>query len=159
MFASATQFGLTQVLGAMNKYSAVEWSKAVLATLGAFIVAGVAAGFLAGALHVWATPVEGFVAAFAVVLAAYVFAPTLKVLAASLVLAVGAAAAWKLIGHSDFPESYGELAYQPTQIPFFATIAGGLLAWLVACVLGWRRRRSGLAPNNSSKPTPLRGAA
>ena len=143
----------------MNKYSAFEWTKAALATLGAFIASGVAAGLLAGALHVWATPVEGFVAAFAVVIAAYVFAPGAKVSAATLVLAAGAIAAWKLIGHSDFPESYGELAYQPTQIPFLATIAGGLLAWLVACLLGWRRRHFGLAPNNSSKPTPLRGAA
>ncbi|TZF83346.1 hypothetical protein [Cognatilysobacter lacus] len=143
----------------MDKYTAVEWTKALLATLGAFIVAGVAAGFVAGALHVWATPIEGFVAAFVVVLAAYALAPSLKVPAASLTLAVGAAAAWKLIGHSDFPESYGELAYQPTQIPFLATIAGGLLAWLIACLLAWRRRHSGLAPNNSSKPTPLRGAA
>ena len=143
----------------MGKSLATEWVKAALATLGAFVAAGVAASIAAGMLDLWETPVAGFVAAFCVVLAAYVFAPAFKVSLASLTLVLGTAAAWRLIGHSDFPESYGDLAYQPTEIPFIATFVGGVLAWILACLAERRRRRSGPVPNNSFKPNSLRESA
>jgi hypothetical protein len=143
----------------MNKSSAFEWSRAFFAVLGAFVFSGTVAGIGSGMLGYWEVPVAGCFAAFSVVLAAYSFAPSWKRLAAAAVFCVGALAAWKLIGRSSFPQSYGELAYQPTSIPFAATLAGGLVALVGTWLLEWRRQQSGKAPNNSSKPTPLRGAA
>jgi hypothetical protein len=48
-------------------------------------------------------------------------------------------AAWRLIGRSDFPESYGALAYQPTYVPFLATLGGGVAALALALVIHRRR--------------------
>jgi hypothetical protein len=133
----------------------VKWTVAFLAVVGAFVLAGVAGGLAADSLGYWSTPAAGFSAALAVVLVAYFSAPARKLLAAASAFVVGAAAAWSLLEPSFFPESYGERGgYEPTHLPIVATYIGGLLGLLASVCL---RRWAG--PNNSSKPTPLRGAA
>lgn len=114
------------------------WLQAFFATIGVFVLAGLIGGMGAGLVGVWETPVAGTAAAFFVVLAAYVFAPSHRLAVALVVPLSGAFAAWKLVGQSDFPESYGPYAYQPTRIPFLSTIIGGLAAFAMACFLDRR---------------------
>ena len=135
---SATQVGLTQALGAMDR--SLAWSQALFAVLGAFIVGGLGAAIAANFAGLWEMPVAGCVAAFSVVLSAFLFAPRHKTACALVTFFAGATAAWVLVGQSYFPESYGApLAYQPTYIPFLVTLAGGCLGLLSAFVLHWRQ--------------------
>lgn len=133
----------------------LKWTLALLAVLGGFIVAGTLGSIATDLAGFWHLPGAGFSAAFAVVVVAYIAAPSHKLLCATVALLLGAIAARLVLEPSWYPESYGERgAYQPTHLPIIATYAGGLLGLIVAAVL---RRWAG--PNNSSKPTPLRGAA
>jgi hypothetical protein len=133
----------------------LRWSLALLAILGGFAVAGVLGGLAADVAGFWHLPGAGFSAAFAVVIVAYLAAPTYKLRTAAVALVLGAIAAWLLLEPSFYPESYGERgAYEPTHLPIIATYIGGLLGLVAAMLIG---RWAG--PNSSSKPTPLRGAA
>jgi hypothetical protein len=125
----------------MDRTSLFYWFRATLAVIGAFVVCGLLGAFATGWLHLWETPITGCIAAFGVVMSAYLFAPSYRLTSALVAFAVGAAAAWKLIGHEDFPESYGPLAYQPTHIPFIATLGGGIAALALACALRWHQAR------------------
>jgi hypothetical protein len=133
----------------------LKWTLSFLAALGAFTISGVAGALITDALGLWSIPGAGFSAAFAVVVAAYVSAPSHKFTTAASTFFAGAAAAWLLLEPSFYPESYGpHEAYRPTHLPVAATYAGGLLGLFVsACIQRWA------GPNSSSKPTPLRGAA
>jgi len=133
----------------------LKWTMAFLAVAGAFLIAGIAGGLAADSLGFWSTLGAGFAAAFAVVLVAYFSAPAHKLSVAIAAFVVGAIVAWSLLEPSFYPESYRERgAYQLTHLPVLATYLGGLLGLLVsACIRYWA------GPNNSSKPTPLRGAA
>ena len=132
----------------------LKWTLAFLAAAGAFTIAGVIGALTSDFLGFWSTPAAGFAAAFAVVLATYMSAPSHKLTVAVGSLFAGAAAAWYLLEPSFYPESYGaRRAYQPTHLPIIGTYAGGLLGLLVSVSI---HRWAG--PNNSSKPTPLRGA-
>jgi hypothetical protein len=133
----------------------LKWTLAVLAVIGGFLVAGIAGGLMAEILGFWDLPGAGFCAAFAVVVVAYLAAPSHKFSFAIAALAVGAVAAWLILIPSYYPESYGDRgAYQPTSLPIILTYAGGIVGLVVAGVL---KRWAG--PNNSFKPMPLRGTA
>lgn len=125
----------------MDKTSAFAWLRVTFAVIGAFVFCGVLGAFTSGWLHLWALPIIGFVAAFGVVLTAYLFAPAYRLGAAFVALCAGAAAAWRLVGHEDFPANYGSLAYQPTYIPFLAALAGGVAALALGYALHRRRAR------------------
>ncbi len=101
----------------------------------ALVAAGVLGSLLGAALGVWDTPWIGALCAATVVSVSCAVAPARRRLVASVALLMGAALAWRLLRPPSFyPESYGELAYQPTYVPILATYAAGLAAWLV-CVL------------------------
>ena len=133
----------------------LRWALGFLAVLSGFLVAGVLGGFATVLTGFWYLPGAGFSAAFAVVVVAYLAAPSRKFRASTVALILGAVVAWVLLEPSFYPESYGERgAYQPTHFPIVATYLGGLLGILASALIG---RWAG--PNNSFKPTPLRGAA
>jgi hypothetical protein len=133
----------------------LKWTLAILAVLGGFTLAGTLGSFATDLAGFWHLPGAGFSAAFAVVVVAYLAAPSHKLLSATVALFLGAIAAWLVLEPSWYPESYGDRgAYEPTHLPIIVTYAGGVLGLIVAAAI---RRWAG--PNNSSKPTPLRGAA
>ena len=124
----------------MKQASLLAWSRAALAVLGAFLAAGFTGAIAADAMGLWAEPVAGACAAFAVVLSAYLFAPTGRLAAAFAALVLGAIAAWRIVGDASFPESYGAQAYQPTELPLLCTIGAGVLALGCATLLSRRVR-------------------
>ncbi len=102
-----------------------------------FVASAVAAGILAGLADVWKKPIIGAVAAFCVVIAGYVTAPSHKQAASAIWLIIGAVSAWVLAGDSYYPEDY-EHAYQLTIIPLLATYLSGLFALLLCLV--WHKK-------------------
>ena len=133
----------------------LKWALALLAVLGGFLLAGISGSLLTEFAGFWDLPGAGFSAAFAVVVVAYLAAPSHKLLISVIALVLGAVAAWFVLEPSFYPESYGERgAYLPTHLPIIATYIGGILGLIVAAAL---RRWTG--PNNSFKPKPLRGSA
>jgi len=131
-----------------------QWILAALAIFGAFIAAGICGSIATDLLGLWNRPGAGFCAASAVVVSTYVAVPHHRSLLACCAFGLGAAVAWVLLEPSWYPENYGAQGYEPTHLPIIATYVSGLLGLAAA---GIHRLRSG--PNNSSKPTPLRGAA
>ena len=113
------------------------WSLAVLAIFGAFFIAGLAGSFITDYFGLWHLPGAGLSAAFAVVVTAYVASPSHKLRSSFVALLVGAFVAWVFIEPYWYPETanYGDLAYQPTHLPFVATLAGGVLGLLSAFLL------------------------
>ena len=91
------------------------------------------------ALQIWFEPVGGFVLAAAWVITAYLTAADYKIITALMAFAAGTALACRLLGYSWWPEGYDK-AYEPTFIPFAATLAGGILA-VLASVWNDRWRR------------------
>jgi hypothetical protein len=125
----------------------LRWALALLGVLVSFVIAGLLGGLTAELAGLWHLPGAGFGAAFAVVVVAYLAAPSHKTCAAIVALALGAIAAWLLLEPSFYPESYGSTrAYEPTHLPIAATYLGGLLGLFVAIII---RRRAG--PNSSFK--------
>ena len=106
-----------------------SWLLASVKVFVAFVFFGVAGAFLASYTGVWDTPVAGFCAAFGVVVTAFLAAPQLKLATATASFIVGAAVAWWLVGDSFWPEGLPK-AYQPTNVPFYCTVAGGAFALL-----------------------------
>ena len=119
----------------------LKWMVAVLAVLGGLVTAGTAGAFIATLLGFWHLPGGGFSAAAAVVLVTYLAAPRHKLIAALVVLAMGAVIAWLVLEPSWLPESYAERgAYQPTHLPLIATYLGALVGLAMLAAL---RVRSG----------------
>ena len=133
----------------------LRWALALLLVLCGFVVAGMLGGFITDFAGLWHLPGAGFSAAFAVVVVAYLTAPSHKLGSATIALILGAIAAWLLLEPSFYPESYGDRdAYQPTHLPIIATYIGGFLGLVAAALI---RRWAG--PNNSFKPNPHQGGA
>ena len=126
---------------------ALKWTLAFLAALGGFTAGGIIGSVASDLAGYWYRPGAGFCAALAVVVVAYLAAPTHKLLSATVVLLLGAIAAWIVLEPSWYPESYA-----PTHAPIIATYVGGALGFLVAAGIHRRAR-----PNNSFKRMPLRG--
>lgn len=79
-------------------------------------------------LRFWVEPIAGFITAAAVVLVAYVIAPRAKIICACIVFILGAYVAWHTTS-SYYPEGHRK-AYQHTEIPLSATLAGGIVMLL-----------------------------
>jgi len=99
-----------------------------------FVVSAIAAGLLADFFGVWKKPVIGSVAAFCVVITAYVTAPSHKQKSSAVWLIIGAIAAWVLSSTSPYPED------QPTLIPLYATYISGFIALLICIV--WHKKHN-----------------
>jgi hypothetical protein len=113
------------------------WLLAFLAVAGAFFIAGLTGSLVTDVLGFWHLPGAGFAAALAVVTTTFFAAPTYKFQLSCLALVVGALVAWIILEPSSYPEMkrYGDLAYQPTHLPFIATFSGGILGAVVAFLL------------------------
>lgn len=120
----------------------LQWSLAVLAVIGAFLVAGVSGALATEMLGFWHLPGAGFLAALAVVVTAYLAAPRRRTLFSCAAFLIGAIAAWILLEPSSYPDSqrYGELAYQPTHLPVVATCIGGIIGLAIIGILRLRPR-------------------
>lgn len=110
----------------------LKWTLAALGVFAAFIAGYLVGVFVDGYLHYWGLPWSGFCAAFSIVLASYLAAPSHKRAAARIILIIGAGAAWYLLEPSWYPEYYGNKAYQPTHLPLLATYIGGILGLVIA---------------------------
>ncbi len=133
----------------------LRWVLALLVIFSGFAVAGILGGLATDIAGFWHLPGAGSSAAFAVVVVAYLAAPTHKLLAATVALVLGAVTAWLVLEPSFYPESYGDRgAYEPTHLPIVVTYIGGLFGLFASVLI---KRWAG--PNNSFKPNPLRGSA
>ncbi len=101
-----------------------------------FVVSAISAGLLADLVGVWKKPVIGSVAAFCVVISAYVTAPSHKQKSAAAWLIIGAIGAWFLSSTSPYPED------KPTLIPLYATYFSGFIALLIC--MAWHKKRKNL---------------
>lgn len=91
---------------------------------------------------IWHEPYVGFITAFIVVLTAYIISPSAKLPTASTFFTIGAFLAWWMLRNSFYPENHPK-AYQPTLIPLFTTIAGGIAALgIVTVKQKWLTKRS-----------------
>jgi len=118
----------------------MQWSLAVLAVVGAFFLAGITGSLATDVLGFWNIPGAGFLAALAVVVAAYLAAPRRNALFACGTFVVGAIAAWVLLEPSSYPDSqhYGDIAYQPTHLPVVTTYVGGIIGLAIVGILRLR---------------------
>ncbi|WP_232227685.1 hypothetical protein, partial [Aerolutibacter daejeonensis] len=115
----------------------LRWALALLAAFSGFAVAGIVGGLAAEFAGFWNLPGAGFSAAFAVVVLAYLAAPSHKLPAAAVALTLGAVVAWLLLEPSFYPESYGDRgAYEPTHLPVVTTYIGGLVGLLASVLIG-----------------------
>ena len=121
----------------MNQVSRFAFSCVIVVVT--FVVSAIAAGLFADLIGVWKKPIIGSVAAFCVVVSAYVSAPNHKQIAAIVWLIAGAIAAWILAGNSYYPEDFkpGE---QPTFIPLILTYLSGLVALFICMV--WHKKHN-----------------
>jgi hypothetical protein len=120
-----------------------QWILATLAVIAIFFIVGIAADIATGALGYWHVLGAGFFAAMAVVVAAFVFAPSHRFTCASYAFAIGAAVAWYSLEPSWYPEDYGIRAYQPTHLPVLATYLGGAIGLTLSAIWWyWSRRKS-----------------
>jgi hypothetical protein len=76
---------------------------------------------------IWHEPYVGFITAFVVVTSAYIVPPSSKLSAATVYFILGSCLAWWMLKDSFYPEIHPK-AYQPTLIPLYATISGGIMA-------------------------------
>lgn len=116
----------------MNQVSGFILSFAIVIIT--FVVSAISAGLLADLVGVWKKPVIGSVAAFCVVVSAYVTAPSHKQKSSAAWLIIGAIAAWFLSSTSPYPED------QPTLMPLYATYISGFIALLICMV--WHKKHN-----------------
>jgi hypothetical protein len=119
----------------------VRWVLLPLKVILAFVLVGIAAGLISERLYIWWEPFAGFFAAIAVVSVAYICAPGRKLPVALAAFVLGGAIAYQMLKDSYFPEGYAR-AYEPTLIPFWVTLGGGLLALAAVAVHAFVKRRS-----------------
>jgi hypothetical protein len=126
----------------MRKYR--NWPLAILAVVGAFLVAGVIGALGSEALGLWDTPGAGFCAALAVVLTSYFATPGHRLVSSLVSCTLGVVLAWYFLEPSWYPEHYAELAYQPTHLPLIATYLGAVFGFVfIGALKLWRKRRAG----------------
>src|SRR5688572_3616332 len=104
------------------------------AVIGTFVATALVALYVASMFTNWTELFVGPVSAAAVVSVTFWLAPAKKKLSGIIMLLIGAAFAWLLLRDSYYPELHPQ-AYQPTLLPFWVTIAGGvggyILCWFI----------------------------
>lgn len=118
----------------MDDLSLAPWFRAPFKAVSAFLAFGLFGGLVSSLLGIWALPVAGFCAAFGFVLGAFVSVPRLNLSFAFLSLVCGSLLAWWLLRNSYWPESHPTLAYQPTLVPLWCTLGGGVAGLLLAII-------------------------
>ena len=116
-----------------------KWLLSALAIIGAFSICGIGGAYLAHLAGLWNTPIAGFMAAFSVVSVAYLSAPKRPEKYALTVFVLGVVTAYLVLNDVEYPEAYGELAYQTSLLPFISTVGGGLFA-LAIIILPQKKR-------------------
>ncbi len=91
-----------------------------------FMATGILAEVPVRVFRLWEDLWIGIACACTWVLTAYLVAPEKKSIAAVVLFLVGALLAWKLVGHSWYPEGSPK-AYQPSHLPFALTCTSGLM--------------------------------
>jgi hypothetical protein len=120
---------------------AIRWVLLPFEMVLGFVLSGIAIGLLVERLHVWFEPVVGFLVAGVVVVTAYARAPARPLLSAFVTYLIGAAVAYSLLRNSYFPENTLR-AYEPTLIPLWVTLGGGVLALVAVAAHAFRKTRS-----------------
>lgn len=106
------------------------------AILGVLNISAISGVLIAWFFGIWDMPFAGFFTAFNVVLVSHFTAPSRSPYYRLGVFLVGAIAAFDfLYNNASFPEDYGALAYQTTNIPFYITVLGGVVGLLVVYIL------------------------
>ena len=104
---------------------------------GVFVVSAVVASIVPSPFSNWLEPFVGPVCAAILIVASFGLAPSQPRLVGAITLCVGAHIAWCLLHKAYFPEFHPR-AYQPTLIPFYATLGAGILTYAL-CWAFWRR--------------------
>ena len=119
-----------------ERYVLVRWLLTPPIVVLVFIISGVLTYeyLLFSFFYYWFEPVAGFIAAFFVVITAYISAPKAKARAVAITYIIGVVCAWYLLADSFYPEQHPK-AYQPTYIPLIATYTGGLLGVILCFVI------------------------
>jgi len=124
----------------------IRWVLLPFEVVLAFVVVGIVSALIAESLYLWYEPFAGFFAAFAVVSASYLGAPRWKLPVALASFILGGAAAYQLLKDTFYPENYTS-PYEPTLMPFWVTLGGGVFALVVVSIHALAKRRS---PSNTS---------
>jgi hypothetical protein len=130
----------------------VRWVCLPPALFAVFICLGLFLKILNSFLQLWFEPVGGFILAAAWVISAHLIAPARKSLASTAAFVFGSLLAWRLVGHTWYPENHPK-AYQSTCIPFVLTIAGGLLGLAGLIMMALINRK----PNQAMHQQPAAG--
>lgn len=111
----------------MSPFSAWRWILLGPLTFAAMIASGFILSAILGPRIVFDEPVVGFLTAFVTVGTAYFIAPTYKLSAATCYFLIGAALACWILRSTTYPEDHPK-AYQPTMIPLYMTLLGGIIS-------------------------------
>jgi hypothetical protein len=115
---------------------------------GVFVLSVAVVSFIPSPFGNWSEPFVGPVCAAILIFASFGLAPARPRTVGAITLCIGALVAWWLLHKTYFPELHPR-AYQPTLIPFYATLGAGLLTYAV-CGAFWRRlpKTVALAPRS-----------
>ncbi len=128
-----------------------RWFALPACVLAVFMATGMLAEVPVRLFGLWEHLWIGIACACTWVLTAYVVAPDKKRVAATVFFFAGTLLAWKLVGHSWYPEGSPK-AYQPSRLPFtFACTAGLLTLWLL---IMREKRKADRASRAPSEPAP-----
>lgn len=105
--------------------------------IGVFVFSVVAVSFIPSPFENWLEPFVGPVCAAILVVAAFGLAPARPRTVGALTLCIGTLVAWWLLHKTSFPRHHPR-AYQPTLIPFYATLAAGVITYSACWVLNSR---------------------
>ncbi len=106
--------------------------------IGAFVLSGIVASVVASSFTHSTEPYVGPSCAVSVMLVTFWLAPVAKRTLGLFVLFIGVFMAWLLLPNY-YPEHH-PMAYQPTVIPFVATVGAGLLSFL-CCSAIWPKEK------------------
>ena len=110
------------------------------AVLGSFILCFFAASVVVSQFTNWFEPFVGPCCAVTVIVVTFWLSPAGKRTLGLATLLLGVFAAWLWLMPSYYPE-YHPMAYEPTVIPFVATVGAGLLSYL-CCSAIWPKEKS-----------------
>lgn len=99
-----------------------------------FVFSAVTVSFVPSPYENWSEPFVGPVCATILIIAAFALDPARPRTVGAITLGIGSLVAWWLLHNASYPERHPR-AYQPTLIPFYATLAACVLSYSVCWVL------------------------